>query len=262
MFATALPRVVHALAQPAVLAAGVATGVGVGAVGIGTGAIPVTDGGQRLTAIYECPDSNRIVARVAQDQKALITARSSDGTWLQIYLGQPDADRGWARTGSVTLPSPLDALPVADCLPGGTSAPETAAPPTGEPSAAPLTGAPNPGGGPTLSHLNIVFPAKPGSGGRYVIGCNGEPAAVIEVDASDPDGVAQVILVYSFRFQQTPTRVPMEHQQGNRWQASILASGGQSPGQIDYGVGALDNLGNSALLFFEQSPSPQPLDLC
>lgn len=117
MFSGALPQLASLLAQPAVLAAGVATGVAVGAVGVGTGAIPVTDAGPRNVALYECPDSARVVTSVAPNQSVLVTARSADGQWLEIYVGLATVESGWARAGSLQLKAAPESLPVEDCTP-------------------------------------------------------------------------------------------------------------------------------------------------
>jgi hypothetical protein len=133
MLAGVLPRLATALSQPAVLAAGVATGIGVGAVGVGTGAIPVTDPAPRLVALYECPDSARVVMNLPGNQNVLVTARTADGAWLQIYIGEAAAERGWARAASLQLKAAPDTLPIEDCTPEATSEP-TLEPPTVLPS--------------------------------------------------------------------------------------------------------------------------------
>ncbi|HJP89277.1 MAG TPA: hypothetical protein VJ850_09610 [Candidatus Limnocylindrales bacterium] len=139
------PRLASLAAQPAVLAAGVATGVAVGAVGVGTGAIPVTDPGPRLVALYECPDAGRVVKSLQSSQSVLVTARTADGQWLEIYLGEAGAERGWARASSLQLKAAPDSLPVDDCTPSATGEPtfaSTLGPPSGpsslEPSASAL----------------------------------------------------------------------------------------------------------------------------
>jgi hypothetical protein len=103
--------------QPAVLAAGVATGVAAGAIGIAAGAIPVADPAPRLLPLYECPGSGRIVTSLPSNQSVLVTARSADGTWLQIYVGEAGAARAWMPAASVQLNAAPDSLPVADCIP-------------------------------------------------------------------------------------------------------------------------------------------------
>src|SRR6185369_7850624 len=192
MFASALPKLAAALLQPPALAAGLVTGIVSGAVGVGTGAIPVTDPGPRLNTLYECPGSGRVVANLAPDQKVLVTARSADGAWLQIYVGEPGVERGWASAAKLHLAAAPDSLPIADCtpeptpetsleLPSALPSPEatvvatvvpTAVPvtlppgatpnPTPKPTATPKptktpTPTPTPFVGPTVSHLEINY---------------------------------------------------------------------------------------------------------
>jgi len=225
------PRLASLAAQPAVIAAGVATGVAVGAVGVGTGAIPVTDPGPRLVALYECPDAARVVRSLQSNQSVLVTARSADGQWLQIYIGEAGATSGWARAASLQLKAAPDSLPVADCtvsvpvaptfaetlgapsvLPSGTPAPSATATPSTEPtvaaSATPAptkTPKPSPTAGPTptpyfgpfLSELVISDPPPDSGTGRYYIwptGCSLNFHVGMELKATDPDGMATVTL--------------------------------------------------------------------
>jgi hypothetical protein len=160
-----LPQLASLLAQPAVLAAGVATGVAVGAVGVGTGAIPVTDPGPRLTPLYECPAVGRVVRSLQPDQKVLVTARNADGTWLELYIGQAGAERAWVPASALQLRAAPDSLPVDDCTPSATTAPlpTTLEPPSVGPSesAPPPTGVPAtvaPTGGPTATPAGSATP--------------------------------------------------------------------------------------------------------
>jgi hypothetical protein len=144
VLAGVLPRLASLALQPAVLAAGVATGVAVGTVGVGTGAIQVTDPGPRLTALFECPDSGHVVKNLPSDQNVLVTARTADGTWLEIYIGEAGVERGWARASSLKLKAAPDSLPIASCTPSATPEPATA-PPTTTPS----------GSGPVVSSTGL-----------------------------------------------------------------------------------------------------------
>jgi hypothetical protein len=249
MLAGSLPRLASAVLQPQVLAAGLVTGVGVGAVGVGTGAIPVTDVGPRITFVYECPDSNRVVERLTEGQSVLVTARTSNGAWLQVYVGTPDAERGWTKASSLQLPSPADALPVADCVPTVASPGPTGGNP--EPSA--VFGTPIANGPPVITDLIVGYPNAPEPGTEtYVIGtpshpCNGESQALIDVQVSDPDGVAYVGLAWD-----TPNGnsedADMEHKDGNLWEAWITAEDNWGTGTIPYYVFARDSTGQSTTL--------------
>src|SRR6185369_11475018 len=227
MLAGILPRLASIASQPAVLAAGVATGVAVGAVGVGTGAIPVTDPAPRNAPLYECPGSTHVVTSITPNQNVLVTARSTDGQWLQIYVGEPGAERGWAPASALQLKAAPDSLPVADCTPDATPEPSPTGPepssvgPTDSapvPSAVPATVAPSAAGtappaptpskpptpthaatpgptgpGPFLSQLEIVTPSKDAATGTYIFyatGCTGKVThATISVVATDPDGI-------------------------------------------------------------------------
>lgn len=134
-----IPQVAALVSQPAVLAAGLAAGVAVGAVGVGTGAIPVVDPAPRNVSLFECPGSGRIVTSIRPNQNVLVTARSADGQWLQIYVGEAAVDRGWAPATVLDLTAAPDALPVEDCTPQSTDAPlpTTLEPPSQLPSIEP-----------------------------------------------------------------------------------------------------------------------------
>jgi len=225
MFASALPKLAAALLQPPALAAGLVTGIVSGAVGVGTGAIPVTDPGPRLNTLYECPGSGRVVANLAPDQKVLVTARSADGAWLQIYVGEPGVERGWASAAKLHLAAAPDSLPIADCtpeptpetsleLPSALPSPEatvvatvvpTAVPvtlppgatpsPTPKPTATPKptktpTPTPTPFVGPTVSHLEINYADPQGGGVWYIYhgGLSCDPGQVtFSLVAIDPN---------------------------------------------------------------------------
>jgi hypothetical protein len=156
LLAGLLPKL-GALAQPTVLAAGVATGVAVGTVGVATGVIPVAEPAPRNVAIYECPGSGRVVTSIKPNQNVLVTARSADSQWLQIYIGEAAADRGWAPASALELKAAPDGLPVEDCTPEATGAPL----PT---SLEPPSAVPSPGATESVAPTSAVVPATPGPG--------------------------------------------------------------------------------------------------
>jgi len=166
MLAGLLPKLASLAVQPVVLAAGVATGVTVGAIGVGTGAIPVTDSPPYNAVLYECPGSGRIVTSIAPNQNVLVTARSADGQWLQIYVGSAGAERGWAPASSLQLRAAPESLPVEDCTPESTPPPASVAP-TGAPTAAPLSAPPSvepsalPSAAPSLVPTSVPPSASP-----------------------------------------------------------------------------------------------------
>lgn len=161
-FLSGIPQIASLIAQPAVLAAGVATGVAVGAVGVGTGAIPVTDPAPHNAPLYECPGSDRIVTSISPNQNVLVTARTADGQWLQIYIGEAAAERGWAPASALQLKAAPDSLPVADCTPEATAepVPTTLEPPRLGPTTSAAAPSDVPTFGPTPTATPIPSPTK------------------------------------------------------------------------------------------------------
>ena len=282
------PRLASLAVQPAVLAAGVATGVAVGAVGVGTGTIPVTDSGPRLVALYECPDSARVVKNLPGNQNVLVVARSADGQWLEIYIGQAGAERGWARATSLQLKAAPDSLPVAECTPTATAQatvegtigpPSTeSAAPSGEPSTAP-TGVPGttqpsvnptlaptrtpaptktpkptptPLTGPVLSHLQVYNGENAGGGhwiAHYGCGAGVWNTFGFTVDAADADGIASVTVHWD------PTGAAAdslamtdEDGYGTLWDGGFSV-GNWTNGPIHVWFQGVDTLGNPGPIF-------------
>jgi hypothetical protein len=150
MFASVAPRLAMLVAQHgAAIAAGVLTGAVVSGAGIATGAIH-TGGGQAgpTTALLACPGAGPQVARISSGERLLVTARSADGRWLRVYVGEPGIDSGWAPTDVLHMQSAVDGLPIADCSVPSTLGPPPTLSPTLSPSASPTSG-PTPTVGPT-----------------------------------------------------------------------------------------------------------------
>jgi hypothetical protein len=119
-FATSSPAL---LAVGAGLVAGGLTGTAVVASGI------LSSPPSQQLALVACPASETVVARVSSGQQMLVTAKSGDGAWLQLYIGEPGIDTGWAPANALRISDPSDSLPVAGC--------EVAVASPGEPTPAP-----------------------------------------------------------------------------------------------------------------------------
>jgi hypothetical protein len=285
LLAALAPKLASLAVQPAVLAAGVATGVAVGAVGVGTGAIPVTDPGPRLTALYECPDAARVVTNLQPSQNVLVTARTADGQWLEIYIGQAGAESGWARASSLQLKAAPDSLPIADCTPAAT--PEfTASSPTFVPSLGPsvtdvpATVVPSIGSSPTPAPTKTPKPTRtprptptaptgpklsaftlnpypgywyivedpPGSGlyPMFQVGCTiGNWTVGFYIEAQDPDGIASVTLSYQPPGVSAPLEETMGEEGPGEYYREIVSEDAWSLGEIDYSITAIDGVGDS-----------------
>lgn len=151
--------------QPAfqAVATGLLTGVVVGSTMIASGILPLEPQREdpKFVALLACPGVGPELARVPAGQQLLITARSEDGAWLEVYLGEPGVDFAWAPAPALRAASTLDALPVSQCDTSQTFLP-TLGPP--DPTDAPPTGVPAtvvPTPGPTLATGTTATPTPP-----------------------------------------------------------------------------------------------------
>ena len=122
--------------------AGVLSGALGGAALIATGVIPIPPETVTLPTIQllACPGDGPVLAEVSDGERLLVTGRSADGQWLEVYIGQPGIDRAWTEAPALSLESSGNDLPVADCAaptPGPLPSP---APSTEAPTAAPTLG--------------------------------------------------------------------------------------------------------------------------
>jgi hypothetical protein len=132
--------------QPALVAvgAGLLAGAVTGTTLVVTGTIP--DRPDPQLTILTCYHDGVEIGDLPAGQSILVTGRSADAAWLEVYLGVPGAERGWAPANALRLAVNIDALPLADCV--GFIAPATAGPPPSLlPSIAP---SPTPSAAPTV----------------------------------------------------------------------------------------------------------------
>ena len=134
------------------LGAGLLTGALAGGALVVAGAIPPAEAPTAGTvALLACPGEGPALATISDGERLLVTARSADGKWLEVYIGQPGIDRAWADAAALTLDASGDGLPVADCA-GPEPAPLPSPPPapTLQPTEAP-TAEPTLGPSPTAT---------------------------------------------------------------------------------------------------------------
>jgi hypothetical protein len=139
------------------IAAGLVGGVVGGAGLMASGLVPV--GGTRAAAtvaLLACPGSGNVLVQTSDGETLLVTARSADGRWLQVDLGQPGVDRAWAPASAVRMESAVETLPVADCA-APTDVPSASAGPTA--TAVVITPTP----GPTLTAGPTALPTPTSS---------------------------------------------------------------------------------------------------
>src|SRR5436190_2051947 len=100
------------LAQPGTLAlgAGLVAGAVTGTAIVASGAL--SSPAPAELALVSCPGSDTVVARVSSGQSILVTAKSGDRAWLELYIGEPAVDTGWAPVNALKFAESVDALPV------------------------------------------------------------------------------------------------------------------------------------------------------
>lgn len=128
------------LAQPTVLAvaAGLLAGAVTGTTLVATGTLP--DRPDPQLTILSCYENGTVIGEVTAGQSMLVTARSADSAWLEVYVGLPGADRGWAPASALRFDAAIDTLPVGACIgfiPLASGGPLATPFPTPAPSAAP-----------------------------------------------------------------------------------------------------------------------------
>jgi hypothetical protein len=130
------------LSRPMIMTMG--TGLLAGAI-TGAGVVASTGGlnpADRRVSLLGCPGGGAVLARIPEGTTVLVTARSADGAWLEVYVGEPGIDGGWAPRAAVRLSQVVDQLPIDDCGAATVaSAPPTPAPspsPTPEPTPPPI----------------------------------------------------------------------------------------------------------------------------
>ena len=93
----------------AVLGAGLLSGAVAGSALVATGTVefggsasgPASAGAG--LQLVPCPDQGPVLGSIPRDQKVLVTARSADGAWLQLYWPAPGIERAWTKAGPLSL---------------------------------------------------------------------------------------------------------------------------------------------------------------
>ena len=211
--------------------------------------VPVHSGGSgaspRGLVLVACPGSGPVLAVVDPGQKLLVTGRSSDGSWLQVYLPGPALPYAWAPARELQASGDTGGLPVAGCDvaagPSGTPLVATASPgastslePTPTPTPVANTG---PRLGTPVETTETIYLSIPATG------CTQPPGSVtISITASDPDGVSSVNLFWKVAGGRAYTRTPMSHGTGTTWSAQLYAlTDIKMTGTVSYHVIAVDN---------------------
>ncbi len=191
------------------LLAGVVGGtalVATGTVEFGGAAAGSAGGAGAVLELVPCPDQGPVIGTIPQGQEVLVTARSADGGWLQLYWPAPGIERAWTQAGPLELEGEAGSLPVASCEAPPTPTPRPTVEPTPTPEVTP-TPTPTPEVTPTPTPVPTAKVTKPKLSrlaastasisfdqGEY---CPNAPTSVtISVAATDPEGIASVTLRY------------------------------------------------------------------
>lgn len=65
--------------------------------------------------VFACPDDVDPIATIPGGQRMLVTGRTADARWFQIYLGAIGQANGWVVADRVSLQAAGDAIPVVSC---------------------------------------------------------------------------------------------------------------------------------------------------
>ena len=250
---------------PVLIAGGLSGIVAMGAL-IALNVIPVHSGGSgaspRGLVLVACPGSGPVLAVVDPGEKLLVTGRSSDGSWLQVYLPGPALPYAWAPANELQPSSDTSGLPVTGCeiaaaSPTATPIEATATPievpsseepttkPTTKPTATPTpTPVPTPvNSSPIIAGLaaspkTVYFPwTAPG------LACGPDAqdpdTTTISATITDPQGVASATLFFKLPGG-AYTSKPMSRA-GSTWSASVKqpSTGGRT-GNVSYYIVSKD----------------------
>ena len=254
----------------AVLGAGLLSGAVAGGALVASGTVEfggnASSGGAAGGAGLElvpCPDQGPVLGTIPRAQKVLVTARSADGGWLQLYWPAPGIERAWTKSGPLQLEGDLGSLPVAACEAPPDATPRPTVEPTPIPGATPVaTPTPTPISQPTPTPVASASPtARPNAAPRvtglavstatvsYDRGnyCANDPKSVtFSVSASDADGLAGVTLYFrppgSARFLTKPMAPS-----GGKYVATLntTTDGLTTAGELRYYVVAKDRNGSA-----------------
>jgi hypothetical protein len=143
------------------VAIGGLTGIVATAVLVASGMVPVGEPAPSPVplALVECPGSGKVIAAAQPGEQMLVTGRSADGAWLQIYVPGPVSTQGWVPADSVRLLADGSSLPIGTCGAvadaAGSPQPTPATSPTLVAPSAPTGATPSP---PTATSTPISTP--------------------------------------------------------------------------------------------------------
>ncbi|MFH0750999.1 MAG: hypothetical protein V2B17_04115 [Chloroflexota bacterium] len=236
----------------AVLGAGLLAGALGGGALVGSGAVHFgapQDGsasGGRGLELVPCPDQGPVIGTIPRNQQVLVTAKSADGGWLQLYWPAPGIERAWTRAGPLKLERDAASLPVARCEAPPTATPRPTVEPTPIPTPTPTptptpspTPTPTPNAAPKVSGLKASRTTISFDQGTYCV--TAPKSTTISVAATDADGIAGVTLYFRRPGSTTYAQKPMALSNG-RYVATLDTTADKlsKAGELRYYVVARD----------------------
>ena len=244
---------------PILIAGGLTGVIAMGAL-VALNVVPVHSGGSgaspRGLVLVACPGSGPVLAVVDPGQKLLVTGRSSDGSWLQVYLPGPALPYAWAPARELQASGDTSGLPVvAGCE-------VAAASPSGSPIVAIASPSGSAGAGPTPTPTPTPTPSPtPTNSSPIIADLVASPATIyyawsdpshscgpdakdpdtttISASITDPQGVASATLVYKLPSGSYVTKAMTGT--GARYTATVnVPSGFGHTGSLDYYVVSKD----------------------
>ena len=262
----------------AVLGAGLLAGAVGGGALVATGTVDISragsgggtaSGGPGLE-LLPCPGQGPVIGSIPRNQQVLVTGRSADGGWLQLYWPAPGIESAWTKAGPLQLEGDAASLPVAACEAPPTPSPRPTVEPTASPTAsptptptAPPTPSPSPAANqaPKLSGLAASTASISFDQGSY---CANAPKSVtISVNASDADGLASVTLRYKPPGASSYLEKAMTLS-GGRYSATLdtTADNLKKAGSLLYYVRARDNADNQKSSRIPKSSASLSVKVC
>jgi hypothetical protein len=279
------PRLAAIVAQHgASIAAGALSGALLGGAGVATGVIPTggAANGAPSRALTTCPGSGAVVGRISSGTPLLVIARSADGAWLQVYIGGPGIDSGWASADALKLRDAASSLPVADCgtptaaptpgpivspapppsqiaLPTATAGPSPSPTPRPTPTPKPTktpkpTPKPTPKDPPIITGMSVQQNCEEGSFGV---------SPMLEIYITDADDTDSSLTVRLFvdppgsslgEYEYTGPYAPYLSQPGN-WEAQWQQSSSWPSGVVKWRITVTDPKGHTASRSSSSNPS-------
>jgi hypothetical protein len=237
-----------------ILIAGGLSGVIAMAALIATNVLPVHSGGSgaspRGLVLVACPGSGPVLAVADPGQQFLVTGRSSDGAWLQVYLPGPALPYAWAPAAELKPSGDTSSLPIASCdiaaaSPTGTPIVATATPteiasasPTPTPTASPTNSSPIIAG--LQASPATIYYAWKGVGIACGPDTQDPDTTTIGASITDAQGVASATLFYKLPGAAYVSK-PMSHT-GSAYGATVnVPTGFGKAGSLSYYVVSTDS---------------------